>query len=135
MRGEIPDYQMAAWNMAVFFRGGMDAQEITDLTLLMAASGDTVDLSGIKGVKVDKHSTGGGVADTTSLLVIPLVASCGIPVAKMSGRGLGHTGGTVDKLESIPGYQVEIEPQRFVEQVNTIGVSLVGQTGELAPRR
>ncbi len=131
VRGEIPDYQMAAWNMAVFFRG-MDAQEITDLTLLMAASGDTVDLSGIKGVKVDKHSTG-GVADTTSLLVIPLVASCGIPVAKMSGRGLGHTGGTVDKLESIPGYQVEIEPQRFVEQVNTIGVSLVGQTGELAP--
>ncbi|HHY16166.1 MAG TPA: thymidine phosphorylase, partial [Firmicutes bacterium] len=131
VRGEIPDYQMAAWNMAVFFRG-MDAQEITDLTLLMAASGDTVDLSGIRGVKVDKHSTG-GVADTTSLLVIPLVASCGIPVAKMSGRGLGHTGGTVDKLESIPGYQVEIEPQRFVEQVNTIGVSLVGQTGELAP--
>ncbi len=131
VRGDIPDYQMAAWNMAVFFRG-MDPQEITDLTLLMAASGDTIDLSEIKGVKVDKHSTG-GVADTTSLLVIPLVASCGIPVAKMSGRGLGHTGGTVDKLESIPGYQVEIEPRRFVEQVNTIGVSLVGQTGELAP--
>lgn len=131
VNGEIPDYQMAAWSMAVYFQG-MDPQEITDLTLLMAASGDTIDLSEIEGVKVDKHSTG-GVADTTSLLVIPLVASCGIPVAKMSGRGLGHTGGTVDKLESIPGYQVELEPSRFIDQVNKIGVGLVGQTGELAP--
>lgn len=131
VEGKIPDYQMAAWSMAVFFQG-MEPQEITDLTLLMAASGDTIDLGPIKGVKVDKHSTG-GVADTTSLLVIPLVASCGIPVAKMSGRGLGHTGGTVDKLESIPGYQVELAPERFIEQVNTIGVSLVGQTRELAP--
>ncbi len=129
--GEIPDYQMAAWLMAVFFRG-MDAEEIADLTLIMAHSGDTLDLSGIQGIKVDKHSTG-GVADTTTLVVAPLVASLGVPVAKMSGRGLGHTGGTVDKLESIPGFQVELSPQQFITQVNTIGLSLVGQTGQLAP--
>src|SRR5690554_3747895 len=129
--GEIPDYQMAAWLMAVFFRG-MDAEEIADLTLIMAHSGDTLDLSGIQGIKVDKHSTG-GVADTTTLVVAPLVASLGIPVAKMSGRGLGHTGGTVDKLESIPGFKVTLSPEEFVQQVNAIGLSLVGQTGELAP--
>lgn len=131
VEGAIPDYQMSAWSMAVYFQG-MEPEEITDLTLLMAESGDTIDLSGINGVKVDKHSTG-GVADTTTLLVVPLVASCGVPVAKMSGRGLGHTGGTVDKLESIPGYQVELDPRRFIGQVNTIGACLVGQTGELAP--
>ncbi len=129
--GDIPDYQMAAWNMAVYFQG-MEPEEITDLTLIMANSGDTLDLSKILGIKVDKHSTG-GVGDTTTLIVAPLVASCGVPVAKMSGRGLGHTGGTVDKLESIPGYRVELSPDEFVEQVNRIGVSVVGQTGELAP--
>lgn len=129
--GEIPDYQMAAWNMAVFFQG-MDPEEITDLTLIMAHSGDTLDLSKIRGMKVDKHSTG-GVGDTTTLVVAPLVASCGVPVAKMSGRGLGHTGGTVDKLESIPGYRVGLSPQELIKQVNEIGVSVVGQTGELAP--
>src|SRR5690554_3062036 len=129
--GEIPDYQMAAWLMAVFFRG-MDAEEIADLTLIMAHSGDTLDLSGIQGIKVDKHSTG-GVADTTTLVVAPLVASLGVPVAKMSGRGLGHTGGTVDKLESIPGFKVDLSPEQFITQVNKIGLSLVGQTGQLAP--
>ena len=129
--GEIPDYQMAAWNMAVYFQG-MAPEEITNLTLIMAESGDTLDLSEILGVKVDKHSTG-GVGDTTTLIVAPLVASCGVPVAKMSGRGLGHTGGTVDKLESIPGYRVELGPEEFINQVNQIGVSVVGQTGELAP--
>lgn len=129
--GDIPDYQMAAWNMAVYFQG-MDPEEITDLTLLMANSGDVLDLSAIDGVKVDKHSTG-GVGDTTTLIVTPLVASLGVPVAKMSGRGLGHTGGTVDKLESIPGFKVTLSPEEFVSQVNRIGVSLVGQTGQLAP--
>lgn len=129
--GKIPDYQMAAWNMAVFFQG-MKPEEITDLTLIMAHSGDLLDLSAIHGIKVDKHSTG-GVGDTTTLIVAPLVASLGVPVAKMSGRGLGHTGGTVDKLESIPGYRVDLDPQEFMSQVNRIGVSVVGQTGELAP--
>lgn len=131
VKGDIPDYQMAAWNMAVYFQG-MDPQEIADLTLIMAHSGDTLDLSAIKGIKVDKHSTG-GVGDTTTLIVAPLVASLGVPVAKMSGRGLGHTGGTVDKLESIPGYRVNLSPREFVNQVNQIGLSVVGQTGELAP--
>jgi len=131
VRGEIPDYQMAAWAMAVYFQG-MEPEEITDLTLIMAGSGDTLDLSGIRGVKVDKHSTG-GVADTTTLVLAPLVASAGVPVAKMSGRGLGHTGGTVDKLESIPGYRTALSPQEFIDQVNRIGVGVVGQTGELAP--
>ncbi|NMB02644.1 MAG: pyrimidine-nucleoside phosphorylase [Firmicutes bacterium] len=131
VQGEIPDYQMAAWNMAVYFQG-MVPEEITDLTLIMAHSGDTLDLSAIEGVKVDKHSTG-GVGDTTTLVVAPLVASLGVPVAKMSGRGLGHTGGTVDKLESIPGFRVSLTPQEFISQVNQIGLSVVGQTGELAP--
>ena len=131
VRGEIPDYQMAAWAMAVYFQG-MEPEEITDLTLIMAGSGDTLELSGIRGVKVDKHSTG-GVADTTTLVLAPLVASAGVPVAKMSGRGLGHTGGTVDKLESIPGYRTALSPQEFIDQVNRIGVGVVGQTGELAP--
>ncbi len=131
VRGEIPDYQMAAWAMAVFFQG-MEPEETTDLTLIMASSGDTLDLSAIRGIKVDKHSTG-GVADTTTLVVAPLVASTGVPVAKMSGRGLGHTGGTIDKLESIPGFRTALSPQEFISQVNSIGVSVVGQTGELAP--
>ncbi|HHT42727.1 MAG TPA: pyrimidine-nucleoside phosphorylase [Firmicutes bacterium] len=131
VQGQIPDYQMAAWTMAVFFQG-MEPEEITDLTLLMAGSGDTLDLSAIHGVKVDKHSTG-GVGDTTTLVLAPLVASVGVPVAKMSGRGLGHTGGTIDKLESIPGFQTSLTPQEFISQVNRIGVGVVGQTGELAP--
>lgn len=131
VRGEIPDYQMAAWAMAVFFQG-MEPEEITDLTLIMANSGDTLDLSAIRGVKVDKHSTG-GVADTTTLVLAPLVASAGVPVAKMSGRGLGHTGGTVDKLESIPGFQTSLSSREFIDQVNRIGISVVGQSGELAP--
>lgn len=131
VHGKIPDYQMAAWNMAVYFQG-MDPEEITDLTLIMAHSGDTLDLRPIKGLKVDKHSTG-GVGDTTTLIVTPLVASFGVPVAKMSGRGLGHTGGTIDKLESIPGFRVNLTPEEFIAQVNRIGLSLVGQTGELAP--
>ena len=129
--GDIPDYQMAAFCMAIYFQG-MDPEEITNLTLKMAHSGDTLDLSSIQGRKIDKHSTG-GVGDTTTLIVAPLVASCGVPVAKMSGRGLGHTGGTVDKLESIPGYRVDLSPKDFMEQVNRVGVSVVGQTGELAP--
>lgn len=129
--GTIPDYQISAFCMAIFFQG-MDHEETTDLTLKMANSGEILDLSSIQGRKIDKHSTG-GVGDTTTLIVAPLAASCGVPVAKMSGRGLGHTGGTVDKLESIPGYKVNLSPREFMEQVNRIGVSIVGQTGELAP--
>ncbi len=131
VNGTIPDYQMAAWNMAVFFQG-MEPEEITDLTLTMAKSGEMLDLSAINGMKIDKHSTG-GVGDTTTLVVAPLVASFGVPVAKMSGRGLGHTGGTIDKLESIPGFKVDLKPEDFVNQVNDVGVSVVGQSGQLAP--
>ena len=117
--------------MAVFFRG-MEDTELADITMAMAHSGDMVDLSPIKGIKVDKHSTG-GVGDKTTIAIAPIVASCGVKMAKMSGRGLGHTGGTVDKLESIPGYRTVLDKDAFFNQVNKIGVSVIGQSGNLAP--
>lgn len=129
--GKIPDYQMSAFLMAVYFQG-MNYEETTFLTMAMADSGDRLDLSGIKGIKVDKHSTG-GVGDKTSLIVGPILASLDVPVAKMSGRGLGHTGGTIDKLEGIPGFQTSISEEQFVAQVNDIRLSIVGQTANLAP--
>lgn len=129
--GSIPDYQASALCMAIYFRG-MNADETAALTLAMADSGDRIDLSGIDGFTVDKHSTG-GVGDKTSLIVAPIVAANGGKVAKMSGRGLGHTGGTVDKLESIPGFRTSLTPDEFIKQVNDIGLCIVGQTGELAP--
>lgn len=131
IEGTVKDYQMSAWAMAVFFNG-MSNKEVADLTWSMAQSGDTVDLSRINGIKVDKHSTG-GVGDKTSLIIGPIVASIGVPVAKMSGRGLGHTGGTIDKLESIPQFKTEKSQQQFVDQVNDIKISIIGQSGELAP--
>ncbi|MGY3766753.1 pyrimidine-nucleoside phosphorylase [Vagococcus vulneris] len=129
--GTIPDYQMSAFLMAVFFNDMTD-EEITYLTMAMSQSGDTIDLSAIEGIKVDKHSTG-GVGDTTTLILAPLVASVGAAVAKMSGRGLGHTGGTIDKLEAIPGFQVEIPNEQFIKLVNKSYVAVTGQSGDLAP--
>ena len=129
--GSIPDYQMSAMLMAIYFQG-MEDQEITDLTLEIAASGDRLDLSAIKGFKADKHSTG-GVGDKTTLILGPIVASLGVKVAKISGRGLGHTGGTVDKMESVPGTRTSLTEEEFFRLVNENGIAVMGQTGNLVP--
>ncbi|HDT7850687.1 TPA: pyrimidine-nucleoside phosphorylase, partial [Enterococcus faecium] len=129
--GKIPDYQVSALLMAIFYQD-MTNEEITNLTLAIANSGDVIDLSSLEGIKVDKHSTG-GVGDTTTLILAPLVASVGVTVAKMSGRGLGYTGGTLDKLEAIPGFQIELSDEEFVRIVNESKVAVIGQSGNLAP--
>ena len=130
-KGQIPDYQISAMMMAIFFRG-MNDEETVQLTMAMMNSGDVLDLTAIEGVKVDKHSTG-GVGDKTSLVLTPMVASFGVPVAKMSGRGLGHTGGTIDKLESFYGFHTSITEEQFLKNVNTIKIAIMGQTADLAP--
>lgn len=130
-KGEIPDYQASALLMAIFFNK-MNKRETADLTMAMVDSGDRIDLSSINGIKVDKHSTG-GVGDKTSICLTPLVASLGVPVAKMSGRGLGHTGGTIDKLEAFEGFSVELSEEDFINNANNIGIALTGQTGNIAP--
>ncbi|WP_019781790.1 thymidine phosphorylase, partial [Streptococcus sobrinus] len=129
VKGTVPDYQMSAFAMATYFKG-MTMAETRDLTMAMVASGDQLDLSAIPGIKVDKHSTG-GVGDKVTLLLAPLVASFGVPVAKMSGKGLGHTGGTLDKLESIKGYQIEVAEAAFIKQVQDIGIAVIGQSEQM----
>ena len=131
VNGIIPDYQVSAMNMAILFKG-MTEEEVINLTDLMEHSGETLDLSNLRGVKVDKHSTG-GVGDKTSLVLGPMVAACGATFAKLSGRGLGHTGGTLDKLESIPGLTIQVSGDRFINQVNSIGIAIAGQTQSLVP--
>jgi pyrimidine-nucleoside phosphorylase len=131
IKGEIPDYQLAAWLMAIYYQG-MTLEETSALTLAMARSGVQIDLTSVPGIKVDKHSTG-GVADTVTLILAPLVAAAGVPVAKMSGRGLGFTGGTIDKLESIPGFQTSLGTQQFLRQVRQHGIALTSQSGQIAP--
>ena len=130
-KGEIPDYQASALLMAIFFNK-MNKKETADLTMAMVNSGDVIDLSSINGVNVDKHSTG-GVGDKTSICLTPLVASLGVPVSKMSGRGLGHTGGTIDKLESFDGFSVELTEDEFINNSNKLGIAITGQTGNIAP--
>ena len=131
VNGDIPDYQISSLLMAIYYKG-MTLNETTALTLAVKNSGDTLDFSKINGIRVDKHSTG-GVGDKTSLAVMPIVASLGVKVAKMSGRGLGHTGGTVDKLESIPGFNVNLTTENFEKIVNETGIAIIGQTATLAP--
>lgn len=129
--GEVPDYQISAWAMAVYFQG-MTEEETRNLAIAMSNSGDVIDLTGLDGIPVDKHSTG-GVGDKTTLVAVPLAAAAGVPVAKMSGRGLGHTGGTIDKLESIPGFQVEKSLEEVIEQVNWVKAAVISQMGNLVP--